>query len=533
MLESYNTAQEMKYEKLSAEEQEKRGILGRLVGCIADFKNPTRNGRFYSEKLWENFFNNPLTQEKINEKVFVGELGHPTDRTEVDMEKIAICLAEMPKKGSDGRIHGVFDILNTPNGRILKTLCDYGSHIGVSSRGTGDTYEDYDGRESVDAETFDCECWDAVLVPAVKEARLQYVAESLSNRKTLKQALQESLQNSSPEDQRVMTETLKELDIDINNSEKSDDIEKVEESESDKDAAVDNVVATTLKDLQETLVENSKLKEKIISLQEQLSVCYAKETKLEEEKSQYRSSIITLRERLKATDSGQAKALTDAQAQISQLSEDLQKRDKQIAVLQDSRTRLRESLKQAADENQRLQDKVQASHATISSLREDVSKNNSTSSRLVEDLKAEKQTLQENLEDMKKNSLIKQKEYNSKIESLKESYTQQLTKSQKLIEHYKKIANAAITKYIDTKALHLGVSSSEITARLPKEYSFDDIDRLCEGVEQQIVSVGKLPFSLTNKKARLTESNGVVDRTAKNRFADDVVDESLAKLINN
>ena len=39
------------YQKLSEEEKAKRGILGRLVGVIADTKNPTRNGRAYSEQL--------------------------------------------------------------------------------------------------------------------------------------------------------------------------------------------------------------------------------------------------------------------------------------------------------------------------------------------------------------------------------------------------------------------------------------------------------------------------------------------------
>ena len=39
---------EFTYQKLTPQEQQKRGILGRLVGTIADFKNPTRNGRLYS-----------------------------------------------------------------------------------------------------------------------------------------------------------------------------------------------------------------------------------------------------------------------------------------------------------------------------------------------------------------------------------------------------------------------------------------------------------------------------------------------------
>ena len=54
------------------------------------------------------------------------------------MEKVAVCLAEQPMKGKDGKLRAVFDILSTPNGKLLKALCDYGSTLGVSSRGNGD-----------------------------------------------------------------------------------------------------------------------------------------------------------------------------------------------------------------------------------------------------------------------------------------------------------------------------------------------------------------------------------------------------------
>jgi len=225
MLESCQTGK-FEYQKLSLEEQQKRGILGRLVGVIADTVNPTRNGRKYSDTLWEKVFEDPLMQEKINNRCLFGELGHPADREETDMEKIALCLAEKPKKGKDGKLYGVFDILSTPNGRILKTLCDYGCNIGISSRGSGDLYTDMDGQESVDEDTYDCQGFDAVLVPAVKEARLAYVTESLDKvkyNKTLRARLQESLEKASEEDKKVMQESLDTLGVILN----EDDLHKV------------------------------------------------------------------------------------------------------------------------------------------------------------------------------------------------------------------------------------------------------------------------------------------------------------------
>ena len=105
MLESVQ-GNKLEYQRLTQEEQSKRGILGRLKGIIASFKSPTRNGRLYSEKLWDNVFEDPIMKEKISNRCVFGELGHPTDREEVDMEKIAICLAEQPKKDGKGNLLG-------------------------------------------------------------------------------------------------------------------------------------------------------------------------------------------------------------------------------------------------------------------------------------------------------------------------------------------------------------------------------------------------------------------------------------------
>ncbi|MCK9470184.1 MAG: hypothetical protein M0Q88_00330 [Bacilli bacterium] len=203
---------EFEYRKLTEEEQKTRGILGRLIGPCADFKNPTRNDRRYVEQLWDNVFSNPIMKEKIANKCCFGELGHPEDRSSVDMEKIAINLAEFPKKGADGKLYAVFDILNTPNGKILKALCDYGCKIGISSRGQGDV-DEFDN--SVDPNTYECECFDAVIVPGVEAARLKYVTEDYKPNKklNLKSVLAESLKNANESERKVMIETIETLNL--------------------------------------------------------------------------------------------------------------------------------------------------------------------------------------------------------------------------------------------------------------------------------------------------------------------------------
>ena len=66
------------------------------------------------------------------------------------------------------------------------------------------------------AETYYFECFDAVLLPAVKSARLKYMTESMdTNAIKLKKALKESYDSASVEDQKVMKETLDDLNIEL------------------------------------------------------------------------------------------------------------------------------------------------------------------------------------------------------------------------------------------------------------------------------------------------------------------------------
>ena len=189
-------------------------ILGRLTGPCADIINPTRNGRKYSNELWEKVFSNPIVLEYFECGGIPGELDHPEGRQEIASDRICWIMPKPPVKNSNGELIGEWDILDTPNGRILKTLCDYGYKIGVSSRGSGEVYPDADGNEAVDPDQYEFSCFDAVLLPAVKSARLSYVTESLNNSEvTFKQALQESLSKANESDRKIMQETLDNLHI--------------------------------------------------------------------------------------------------------------------------------------------------------------------------------------------------------------------------------------------------------------------------------------------------------------------------------
>ena len=200
----------LQMQPLSQEEMTARHILGRLYGPIATCVESTRNGRLYNKPLWEKALEDDIFLEKVATKALFLELGHPADIEETDMKQACACIPEVPKIVGDD-LYAYVDILDTPNGRLLKTLVDYGFVPGISSRGSGDVMEN----NQVDPETFFLETWDIVQLPAVKKARLN-VCESLdSNSIKLRKALAESYQAARDEDKDTMKKALENLNIDI------------------------------------------------------------------------------------------------------------------------------------------------------------------------------------------------------------------------------------------------------------------------------------------------------------------------------
>ena len=254
----------LQMQPLSEEEKASRHILGRLYGPIATTKEKTRNGRGYNKELWEKALSDEIFREKIANKSLFLELGHPLDREETDMEKVCACIPEMPKI-VDGDLYAYVDILDTNNGRLLKTLCDYGFVPGISSRGSGDIMSN----DEVDPETFFLETWDIVQLPAVKKARLS-VCESLGS-KTLTMALRESLEKASAEEQAEMKDTLNKLNISLGeevDAEVPFAPDPVEEDNVLLEDAEEEVEVVEEEDVSETENEAYTVKEMIKQLQD-------------------------------------------------------------------------------------------------------------------------------------------------------------------------------------------------------------------------------------------------------------------------
>ena len=473
-------------------------VLGVLEGPVADIVNPTRNGRKYSDELWQKVFDSEIVNELLESGGIFGESQHPTDRQEVDTEKIAIALKEKPVKHDDGKLYARFYILDTPCGRILKTLADFGYKIGISSRGSGDTYTDSNGDEVVDPDTYDFVCFDAVLLPAVKDARMHVVKENLQN-VSLKTALNESLSKATPDERKVMETCLKDLDISYEQQSAVDNIDEGTDT-----VAVEDSEAV-VKELQEALKKVKTLESTILTLQEKLSVSYTKEAKNEEQISRYKKAIVKL--------NGEA-------ANVPILNELYEKTKTQL----DSKNDLIQSLKEQLSESKRNSANVRRQ---VVSLTEDVKNTKRNVAQLTEErnrltaqFSAKEKTLQENVSNLTKDLDICRKQYAKKLEN-----------ANNLVEKYKKIAQTAVDKYIKSQAVRLGVSTSDITSRLSESYTFTDIDKVCEDLQSYSLSMSRLPFNSKLQeglvmKVRNAEKPTVVD----NSYSEDDVDSQLLSI---
>ena len=479
--------EELQFDNTVTKDSKGSVILGKLTGPCADFISPTRNGRKYSEELWEKVFNDPIVKEYFECGGIFGELGHPADREETDMEKIALCMPKPPVKDKDGHLIATFDILDTPNGRILKTLCQYGYKMGISSRGSGDVITDYNGEEAVNPQTYQFNAFDAVLLPAVKEARLSFT-ENLKRNLTFKQALSESLDNATDAERKIMQETINNLNLDIKDNEVNDNKDINDESlnidEVTEERAVDNNEAV-LEELQSTLLQKSELESKVISLQEKLSVCYAKESVLEEQIQKQKSSISKL-----VNVSTQNTAL---QKEISSLKEELEDRDRLIEQQKKQVVRLQEKVTDSTKAKTSLSENLNAKRSELDSLKEQVNKERLENTNEIKSLEKAVETLKEEL--TKKSS----------------TYSKKLEQSNALVEKYKNIASRAVDKYIDSQAIKIGVSSNEVKNKLPESYSFKDIDEAVESLQQYKLNMSKLPFN-----SSLTENIKVSMSPSKN-----------------
>jgi chromosome segregation ATPase len=98
---------------------------------------------------------------------------------------------------------------------------------------------------------------------------------------------------------------------------------------------------------------------------------------------------------------------------------------------------------------------------------------------------------QDDIEQLKEQYETGQKD----LEQLKTQYAKKIEQQNQIIEKYQRVAKNSVKRYIESQAVRLGVKSDEIVNRLPKNYSFNDIDTICEDLQEYKFNISNLPFN--------------------------------------
>ena len=97
----------------------------------ANLKN--RNGRMYPTEVLDKEVKR-YNDEYVSKNRAFGELGHPDSPT-INLDRVSHMIKSLKREGDN--FIGRAKIMDTPYGKIVKSLIDEGATLGVSSRGMG------------------------------------------------------------------------------------------------------------------------------------------------------------------------------------------------------------------------------------------------------------------------------------------------------------------------------------------------------------------------------------------------------------
>ena len=136
----------------------------------SDVKN--RNGRIYPKEILQKEVTR-YNRELINKSRAFGELGHPDGPT-VNLERVSHMIKALYPEGNN--FIGEARVLDTPYGKIVKSLIDEGARLGVSSRGMG-TLANVGGANVVKDDFYLATAADIVADPSAPDAFVEGIME--------------------------------------------------------------------------------------------------------------------------------------------------------------------------------------------------------------------------------------------------------------------------------------------------------------------------------------------------------------------
>lgn len=155
------------------EEDKKTGKKEHYVtGIFMQAEQKNRNGRVYPLNVLSREVER-YNQNYVQKNRAFGELGHPDSPT-INLDRVSHMITQLYPDGNN--FIGKAKILDTPNGRIVKSLLDGGASLGMSTRGLG-TLKEANGYKLVQDDFHLSTAGDIVADPSAPDAFVQGIME--------------------------------------------------------------------------------------------------------------------------------------------------------------------------------------------------------------------------------------------------------------------------------------------------------------------------------------------------------------------
>lgn len=463
---------------LAYQADESNKFLGILEGIAADSNEKTRNGRRYPIELWRNVESSPEFKEAMETQTCFGEADHPFDeRVDTSIKEVAIVLLSFDIN-NDGKVYCKFGILDTPNGRLLKSILDSGCQIGVSSRGIGEEIT-RNGEVIIDPNSYVFYGFDAVVMPAVVSARPTMTeAKETSNPgvKALSESFNREIEAAST---KTELESMMRLAEKINLPD-SDSIKESINTKLESMSNGENISSKLESDLGNLAQENEDLKTKVAELE---SIISAKNIRIDESRK-----VI---HRMRDNSRDLSKVIRESKRREASLTRTISEKDEIISQKESSISRMSESVGRHVARVKKLTEKVNDDNYNADRMQRVISKKNE-----------EIESLHKTCESL--NKKIAQNDASSK--KVIESKDSELGRMRSKVVEANKLVSATINKYLKMRCASSNLDLNSVMESLPKNYSVEDIDKKITELSDRRDRLNKVPIRIPARKAVITES---------------------------
>ena len=159
--------------KYLTEMNEKTGNKEHFIeGIFMQAEKKNRNGRVYPVSVLSKEVDR-YNREYVNKNRAFGELGHPDSPT-INLDRVSHMITKLYPDGNN--FIGKAKIMDTPNGKIVKSLLDGGANLGVSTRGVG-SLKPHNGYQLVQDDFHLATAADVVADPSAPDAFVRGIME--------------------------------------------------------------------------------------------------------------------------------------------------------------------------------------------------------------------------------------------------------------------------------------------------------------------------------------------------------------------